>query len=74
LNKLDEIISLFQKHGRMGARVLFIFKLLKERVKGSFPSATIDEDALNRVCIQKAQELAKLGVEDIKKILSRLGA
>jgi hypothetical protein len=64
LKKLNEIIDLIQKHGKTGARLLFLFKLLKvrvrEEVKRIYPNAIIDEESLNRLCIQKAQELTNL--------------
>jgi hypothetical protein len=67
----------------MGARLLFLFKLLKvkvkERIERNHPTATIEEESLNRLCIQKAQELVKLGEDeptekDIKELLSRFDA
>ena len=82
-NKLDEINNLIQKHGIIGARLLFLFKLLKTKVKEmverSYSTVIIEEETLNRLCIQKAQKLVKLGKDeltekDIKELLSRLRA
>jgi hypothetical protein len=83
LNRLNEIINLTQKHGKIGIRLLFLFKLLKikvkEKIEKDYPTITIKEENLNRLCIQKAQELVKLEKDeptekDIKELLSRLNA
>jgi hypothetical protein len=80
LNKLNELIDLIQKHGKTGARLLFLFKLLKIRVerevKRRYPNPIIDEESLNKLCMQIAQELVNIGKdklteEDIKKLLSK---
>lgn len=79
--KICEIDDLIQKNGKDGVRLLLLFKLLKikvkERIRRVYPTAIIEERTLNRLCIQKADELAKLGKEsptekDIKELLSKL--
>jgi uncharacterized protein YihD (DUF1040 family) len=78
LNKLNEVIDLIQKYGKTGTRLLFLFKLLKIRVEGEvkrrYPNAIIDEESLNKLCMQIAQELVNIGKdklteEDIKKVV-----
>ncbi|MEM2613671.1 MAG: hypothetical protein QXO15_05500 [Nitrososphaerota archaeon] len=74
---MDDLIS---THGG-GIRLLLLFKLLKVRViekaKQTKLSSRIDEETLNKLCMQKAYQLLKRGGEnptekDIKELLSRL--
>jgi uncharacterized protein YihD (DUF1040 family) len=83
LNKLNEVIDLIQKYGKTGAKLFFLFKLLKirveEEVRRRYPNAIIDEKILNKLCMQIAQELVNIGKDkltedDIKKLLSKQNA
>lgn len=75
---MDDLIS---THGREGIRLLLLFKLLKVRVieksKQAKLSSRIDEETLNKLCIQKAYQLLKRGREnptekDIEELLLKL--
>jgi hypothetical protein len=79
--KMTEMDDLIQKGGRGGVRLLLLFKLLKirveERIRRVYPNATIQETTLNRLCVQKANELSRLGKQspterDVEDLLSRL--
>jgi len=79
-NVLNEIDDLIQKHGKDGVRLLFLFKTLKtyveESIEKNHSTVRIEEETLNRLCIQKAQELVKLKKEspterDFKELLSK---
>jgi hypothetical protein len=79
--KVNEIDELIRESGKEGVELLLLFKLLKtevkQRVGKEYPASIIGEETLNRLCIQKAQQLIKLkkenpGEEDFKELLSSL--
>jgi hypothetical protein len=80
-DRLNEIDDLIQKHGKNGIRLLLLFKLLKievkKRIRRCYPTQIIDEESLNRLCIEKANQLIKIREdtpteEDVKDLLSRI--
>ena len=80
-NRFDRLDALIQRHGNKGIRVLLLFKLLKNKVKERLakrPSSKgINDNIVSLVCMNKAIELAELGVEmpteeNITELLSEL--
>ena len=80
INKIDKFIKIY---GKKGFELLVFYKLLKtivlERIRKEHPMKRlrVDKNALNRLCIQKAQQLisgrkSKMTEEDVKKIVARL--
>ena len=78
--RINDIDGLIEKHGEKGIRALLLFKLLKTEVKSSLAKTThsnINENIINKVCMQKASQLADLKKEmptkeDVAELISKL--
>ena len=81
--KLAKIDELIRNHGVKGLKVLFLFKLLKIELRKILQEQQrvslnqFNEKTLERVCLDKARQLVKLGrenptLEDIQELLLSL--
>jgi hypothetical protein len=63
MSRLAEMNELIKEYGEEGIKLLFLFKLIKSRIKLAIqqgqPSLAVSEPALDWLCVARAHELLK---------------